>query len=107
MTGAGLIGLAGALLSLVSLAPAASPVVLVIAGLLGGTAGMLVDSFLGATVQASYWCPQCGKPTESRVHRCGTRTELRHGLAWVNNDLVNVAGTAVGAIAGGIVAAVL
>jgi uncharacterized protein (TIGR00297 family) len=102
MTGAGLIGIVGALLSLVSLVPSASPPALIVAGLLGGTAGMLADSLLGATVQASYRCPRCDKPTESRVHRCGTTAELVRGLPWVNNDFVNVAATLVGGTVGGL-----
>lgn len=81
--------------------------ILVIGGAAGGTAGMLADSVLGATLQGSYWCPHCDKPTESRVHKCGTPTRLVRGLPWVNNDLVNLAGTAVGALVGGLLVAVL
>src|SRR5262249_41169761 len=77
------------------------PVMLVGAALLGGLAGSLTDSYLGATVQASYWCPACGKPTESPVHRCGTATQLVRGVPWINNDLVNLLATVVGAIVGG------
>jgi len=78
--------------------PAAWPIFL--AGLVGGTAGMLADSLLGATLQASYFCPQCNKPTESRIHRCGTSTRLVRGLTWITNDVVNLTGTLVGALAG-------
>jgi uncharacterized protein (TIGR00297 family) len=81
----------------------ARPMAAVGAALLGGLAGSLADSLLGATVQASYRCPACDKVTESRVHRCGTATEIVKGLPWVNNDLVNLVATAVGALAGGIV----
>jgi uncharacterized protein (TIGR00297 family) len=71
-----------------------------LAALAGGTAGMLADSLLGATLQASYFCPQCNKPTESRVHRCGTPTTPVRGLRWITNDAVNLAGTLVGALVG-------
>ncbi|MEP6775688.1 MAG: DUF92 domain-containing protein [Chloroflexota bacterium] len=43
--------------------PAAWPIFL--AALVGGTAGMLADSLLGATLQASYFCPQCNKTNGS------------------------------------------
>ena len=78
--------------------PTAWPIFL--AALVGGTAGMLADSLLGATLQASYFCPQCNKPTESRIHRCGTPTTLVRGARWITNDVVNLAGTVVGALAG-------
>jgi uncharacterized protein (TIGR00297 family) len=71
-----------------------------LAALAGGALGMLADSVLGATVQAQYFCPACNKPTESRVHRCGTATTLVSGVRWINNDVVNIAGTLVGALVG-------
>ena len=59
-----------------------------------GVAGALVDSFLGATVQAIYYCPDCAKETEQHPrHRCGTPTTHRRGLGWFNNDWVNGACT--------------
>ena len=105
MVGATTIGVAAAVLAVFPVFPVAAhpEPSIILAGLLGGSAGMLADSFLGATVQASYWCPRCGKPTESRVHWCGSATELRRGIASVNNDFVNVAGTLIGAVVGGAV----
>jgi uncharacterized protein (TIGR00297 family) len=109
MMGALLIGLVAALLGLFPLfsIPGVHPLSIVAAGLLGGSAGMLVDSLLGASVQGSYWCPLCEKPTESRVHQCGTRTRLTRGFAWVTNDIVNAAGTLTGAIVGTVIVTVL
>jgi uncharacterized membrane protein len=66
-----------------------------------GTLGALVDSLLGATVQATYWCGACGEPTEAAVHlRCGRPSTLVHGWRWMNNDAVNALATAAGALAG-------
>jgi uncharacterized protein (TIGR00297 family) len=73
---------------------------LVLAGLAGGLAGSLADSLLGALAQAMYWCPRCEVETERRVHRCGTPTKYRRGLRWLDNDAVNTACSAVGAIVG-------
>lgn len=73
-------------------------VVLGVAG--GGLAGALADSVLGATVQAGYRCPTCGEPTERRVHGCGAVTLLVRGYRPIDNDLVNVAATGVGALLG-------
>lgn len=81
-------------------------VVLMVA-LFGGVAGSFFDSLLGATVQASYFCPACNKPTESKVHRCGTRTTLVRGAGWINNDLVNLAATLFGGLVGGAIASIL
>jgi uncharacterized protein (TIGR00297 family) len=63
-----------------------------------GFGGALVDSLLGATFQASYYCPTCAVTTEHPQHRCGTATLLRRGLPWFDNDLVNLGGTLAGAL---------
>ncbi len=106
VAGAFLIGASAGLLGLLFRLPAGFGALLV-AGLLGGTAGSLADSLAGATIQASYWCPHCEKPTESKRHSCGTPTRLVQGLRYVNNDAVNVSATAVGAIMGAVVSALV
>jgi uncharacterized protein (TIGR00297 family) len=65
---------------------------------LSGATGALADSVLGATVQAMYWCPRCQKETERRVHGCGEATQPLRGLPWLENDAVNFASTAAGAL---------
>ena len=68
---------------------------------LAGLFGSLVDSALGATLQAIYTCPACQKETERHPrHTCGTPTTLQRGLPWLDNDWVNTACTLAGALAG-------
>src|SRR5215207_8728207 len=57
-----------------------------------GLAGSLFDSFIGATVQAMYYCPTDQKETEKHpLHTCGTETVHLRGWKWLNNDWVNFA----------------
>jgi len=63
-----------------------------------GVAGALLDSVLGASLQAHRWCPACARECETRLHECGTRTRLQRGLAWIENDGVNFAATLCGAL---------
>lgn len=72
-------------------------------GALGGAAGSLLDSLLGATVQQIYYCDTCGKETERQRHRCGTTTRSLRGWSWMNNDLVNL----LSSLGGGLVAVLL
>jgi uncharacterized protein (TIGR00297 family) len=66
--------------------------------LVSGLGGSMVDSILGATVQAMYYCPVCEKETERRIHNCGTRTRPLRGVSWLNNDVVNFIATLFGAL---------
>ena len=71
-----------------------------LAAILGGLAGSFFDSFLGATVQAIYYCPSCQKETERYpLHTCGTTTIWQRGWRWLNNDWVNFACSVIGASA--------
>lgn len=65
---------------------------------LGGVAGALADSLLGATLQARRWCEVCAKSTERLVHSCGTPTRHAGGVAGFDNDGVNVVCSGVGAL---------
>jgi uncharacterized protein (TIGR00297 family) len=64
-----------------------------------GLAGSLFDSFLGATVQAMYYCPTDEKETEKHpLHTCGTETVHIRGWKWLDNDWVNFACGAFGVL---------
>ena len=64
-----------------------------------GLLGSLFDSFLGATVQAMYFCPKDQKETEKHpLHTCGTETIHIRGWKWLNNDWVNFACGAFGVL---------
>ena len=65
---------------------------------LGGIAGALADSLLGASLQALRWCPSCSRECETERHSCGTPTVLRRGIAWITNDVVNSVATICGAL---------
>ena len=64
---------------------------------LGGVAGGLADSLLGATLQARYRCATCGAARERPEACCGASPALAGGLRWMTNDTVNLLATAVGA----------
>jgi len=67
---------------------------LVPAALLGGLAGSLADSLLGATVQALYQSPM--GETERRAGRDGAAYSLVRGWRWMNNDVVNFLSSLIG-----------
>jgi uncharacterized protein (TIGR00297 family) len=69
------------------------------ASTIGGLGGAFFDSYLGATVQAIYWCPSCQKETEHHpIHMCGAQTSQLRGWRWMNNDVVNFTASISGAI---------
>lgn len=74
-------------------------VFLLVTCIIGGFVGSLVDSLLGASVQAMYSCPSCEKETERfPLHHCGAATHHTRGWAWLNNDAVNFLAAGIGAL---------
>ncbi|HEY0995099.1 MAG TPA: DUF92 domain-containing protein [Gemmatimonadaceae bacterium] len=99
----GAISVAGSLATLAGaafialLASALGWVDVMLPALVGGTVGAFVDSLLGATIQQRRWCDTCQAATERSVHGCGSITRVAGGLAWMDNDVVNLLCTLAGA----------
>ncbi len=94
LAGAGFIGLLG----LVGVEPGLRLGAFVLVALAGFGAALL-DSYLGATIQAIFHCPACDKETERHpLHTCGSATTLLRGWRWFDNDVVNVAAALAGAL---------
>jgi uncharacterized protein (TIGR00297 family) len=93
-------GAAGATLVAVTGALAAGmPALLPVAALVG-FGGMVLDSALGAAAQGRFRCVECAERSEWPVHRCGRPTTHEGGLAWLDNDGVNLtAGAGAAAVA--------
>jgi uncharacterized protein (TIGR00297 family) len=70
------------------------------AAIAGGIGGSFLDSLAGATIQAQRWCGQCGKTTERMTHTCGSTTEHKRGIRWLDNDAVNALAGVGGALIG-------
>lgn len=83
------------------------PAVATVAALIGGVFGCLLDSVIGAALQARRWCASCAMATEQRIHRCGTATSVTGGFTWLDNDGVNALATLGGAVGGAFVASYL
>lgn len=86
----------GGIAALVRILGSVSPVLVVLTALAGGVAGSLADSLLGATVQRKGVCVVCGKPSEGLEH-CGKPTKRTSGIPFIENNVVNLLATVVGA----------
>lgn len=71
-----------------------------IAALVGGLGGCVLDSVLGAALQSRRRCATCDVATEQRIHRCGSATVHVGGIGALDNDGVNFLATAGGAAVG-------
>jgi uncharacterized protein (TIGR00297 family) len=60
--------------------------------------GEHIDSLLGASIQAVYFCPKCKKETERKTHKCGMKSEHLRGISFINNEFVNFMSTGFAAI---------
>ncbi len=63
-----------------------------------GLTSAAVDSFLGATKQAIYFSARAQRETERPTEPDGTENELIRGWRRLNNDMVNLLSSAVGAV---------
>ena len=87
--GATVIGITGTQLGL--------PVSLLGIIIITGTAGGLVDSLIGGSIQANFQCTECNNITEKRKH-CNLPSKHLSGLYIVDNDMVNCLNTISGII---------
>src|SRR5688500_12369475 len=83
------------------------PTMAALSAVVGGVLGCLLDSVVGASLQARRWCASCGTATEQRVHRCGSSSTRIGGLAWLDSDGVNAIATLGGALLGALAATYL
>lgn len=98
LAGAALIGLVAALFDLAAGQPLSFSLLLFLIAAVSGLAGSLIDSLMGAIVQAIYFCEQCGKETERHpLHTCGQPTRFVRGLRRLDNDWVNFLSSVAGA----------
>ncbi len=74
-----------------------SSIMLIFIALIAGFTGSTFDSFLGALFQGIYRCIVCGKITENKAH-CKRNANKIRGFKLLDNNLVNLTSTIVGAI---------
>jgi len=89
--GAALIGLSG-----LPWSSTAQSALVLVAPMMGGIAGSLIDSVLGESLQSQFRCRVCSIQTEQTLH-CSSKTVKIQGISGVDNDVVNLAASLVGA----------
>ncbi|MDQ3412426.1 MAG: DUF92 domain-containing protein [Chloroflexota bacterium] len=79
------------------------PWTLLAATAVAGLVGSLLDSLLGATIQAAYVEARSGRITEWQHDAGGNLTTLVRGARWITNDIVNAAASLAGAVVAGVI----
>ncbi|BBY34105.1 DUF92 domain-containing protein [Mycolicibacter minnesotensis] len=74
-------------------------VLMVPVGLAAGILGSLVDTAIGASMQARFSCATCGATVEENLH-CGAPTRASTGWRWMGNDAVNACANLAGMVVG-------
>ena len=64
--------------------------------MIGSFLGIIMDSVIGATIQAQYYCDECKKFTELQIHH-KKKNRLISGFEFVDNNIVNLLATTIGA----------
>jgi len=72
-------------------------VTVTLAATLGGFAGALVDSMMGATIQGIYRCEDCGREVETSTHHGRLARRIR-GIGFVDNNIVNLVSVVFGGV---------
>jgi len=90
----------GMLTIILNIEPQVNPIKILIITIISGFLGSTFDSFLGATIQAQYWCEKCKCLTETSIHSCGEKTKLIRGFSFINNHIVNFTSTLIGGLIG-------
>jgi uncharacterized protein (TIGR00297 family) len=73
---------------------------MIVYGAICGLSGSILDSILGATIQASYWDPDT-KLVYSHSNNVPRTAQLICGKPWLSNEQVNVASVAIVTFVGG------
>ena len=65
--------------------------------IIGAIFGTFIDSIIGATIQAQYFCNKCNKFTELSIHH-EQQNKLIKGFSFIDNNIVNLLSTLSGSM---------
>jgi uncharacterized protein (TIGR00297 family) len=71
--------------------------VIVVASLTSGVLSTNIDSVMGETLQCKYRCTICNKYSERKIVHCNVSTVQHSGLRYIDNNVVNILGSFIGA----------
>ena len=70
---------------------------IIILSIFGAIFGIFIDSIIGATIQAQYFCDKCNKFTELSIHH-EQQNKLIKGYSFIDYNIVNLLSTLSGSI---------